>query len=166
MFEIYVTAIVSVPQKIEKSTNTAKDVTSDVSPSTDQEVASRIKELEIFDLEKNNSTFYKDSTSTSKLDEPYIRLAAVILFYLFRSTLKFIGLCCSSAYHMKFDSNLSNKEIMIRIYEVLLQDAAQMDMATKCLRTLLPRQQRNIISLFDNLRTPPKYSEFLNSLSV
>ncbi|VDK78366.1 unnamed protein product [Litomosoides sigmodontis] len=103
--------IEQMPKKIEKPTDAAKDVTSDVCLNTNQEVASRIKELEIFDLEKNNSAFYKDSASTSKLDEPYIRLAA---------------------------------------------DAAQMDMATKCLRTLLPRQQRNIISLFDNLRTPPK----------
>lgn len=37
-----------------------------------------------------------------------------------------------------------------------------MDMAAKCLRTILPRQQQNIIKLFDNLRVPPKYLEFLN----
>ncbi|CAG9538064.1 unnamed protein product [Cercopithifilaria johnstoni] len=42
------------------------------------------------------------------------------------------------------------------VYVRLAADAAQMDMATKCMRTILPRQQQNIIRLFDNLRIPPK----------
>uniref|UniRef100_A0A0R3RGJ7 RPAP1_N domain-containing protein n=1 Tax=Elaeophora elaphi TaxID=1147741 RepID=A0A0R3RGJ7_9BILA len=99
---------ITVPQQIEKSTNAKSDITSDVSATMNQEVTDRIKELEIFDLEKN-PTFCEDSTS--KLDDSYMRLAA---------------------------------------------DAAQMDMVAKCMRTILPRQQQNIIRLFDNLRTPPK----------
>uniref|UniRef100_A0A915PKS9 RNA polymerase II-associated protein 1 N-terminal domain-containing protein n=1 Tax=Setaria digitata TaxID=48799 RepID=A0A915PKS9_9BILA len=47
----------------------------------------------------------------------------------------------------------------------LAADVAQMDMAAKCMRTILPRQQQNIIRLFDNLRTPPKYSEFSKILA-
>ncbi|VDN91242.1 unnamed protein product [Brugia pahangi] len=41
-------------------------------------------------------------------------------------------------------------------YIRLAADAAQLDMATKCMRTILPRQQQNLIRLFDNLRFPPK----------
>ncbi|VDK81302.1 unnamed protein product, partial [Onchocerca ochengi] len=99
-----------VPQQTEKSTGRAKGVTSDVCASTNQEVTDRIKELEIFDLEKNSSVFHEDS-KIKKLDSSYMRLAA---------------------------------------------DAAQLDMATKCMRTIVPRQQQNIIRLFDNLKTPPK----------
>uniref|UniRef100_A0A1I7V6V6 RPAP1_N domain-containing protein n=1 Tax=Loa loa TaxID=7209 RepID=A0A1I7V6V6_LOALO len=97
-----------IPQQTRKSSDTTVSVTSDVCLSTNQEVTNKIKELEIFDLEQS-PTFHKDSVS--KLDDPYVRLAA---------------------------------------------DAAQIDMATKCLRTILPRQQQNIIKLFDNLRMPPK----------
>ncbi|VDP11607.1 unnamed protein product [Onchocerca flexuosa] len=99
-----------VPQQAEKSTGRTSGVTSDICTNTNQEVTDKIKELEIFDLEKNNSAFHEDS-KTNKLDSSYMRLAA---------------------------------------------DAAQMDMATKCMRTILPRQQQNIIRLFDNLKIPPK----------
>ncbi|KAM3727666.1 RNA polymerase II-associated protein [Dirofilaria immitis] len=102
--------IEQIPQQTEKSANTASDVASNMCANTNQEVTNKIKELEIFDLEKNNSAFHKDS-KTNKLDDSYMRLAA---------------------------------------------DVAQMDLATKCLRTILPRQQQNIIRLFDNLRIPPK----------
>ncbi|KAL3990597.1 RPAP1-like N-terminal family protein [Acanthocheilonema viteae] len=100
---------ISVPQQIGKSTGETNNVISDICTNTNQEVANKIRELEIFDLEKNNPAFHKDPIS--KLDDTYVRLAA---------------------------------------------DVAQMDMATKCMRTILPRQQQNIIRLFDNLQTRPK----------
>uniref|UniRef100_A0A1I8EF81 RPAP1_N domain-containing protein n=1 Tax=Wuchereria bancrofti TaxID=6293 RepID=A0A1I8EF81_WUCBA len=100
---------IPVPRQTKKPADAIVCAASSVCASTDQEVTNRIKELQIFDLVQNDLAFHKDSTS--KLDDPYIRLAA---------------------------------------------DAAQLDMATKCMRTILPRQQQNLIRLFDNLRFPPK----------
>uniref|UniRef100_A0A0N5D0E7 Gem-associated protein 2 n=1 Tax=Thelazia callipaeda TaxID=103827 RepID=A0A0N5D0E7_THECL len=38
----------------------------------------------------------------------------------------------------------------------LAADVVQLDIAQKCLRAIIPRQQQNILKLFDNLRIPPK----------
>ncbi|CAI4227135.1 unnamed protein product [Auanema sp. JU1783] len=40
-------------------------------------------------------------------------------------------------------------------YNRLATDAIQIDFATKCLRTMLPRQQQNALKLFDNMKTAP-----------
>lgn len=57
-----------------------------------QEATDKIKELEIFDLGKDNLAFHKESTN--KLDDPYIRLAAVIFHIL--SALIFYSCLCQN----------------------------------------------------------------------
>lgn len=92
---MHIIVIVSVPQQTEKSTDATSGVVSDVCASTNQEITGRIKELEIFGLEGNGPTFDKDSTS--KLDNSYMRLAAVILsHFVFHVLLRLLGCACSA----------------------------------------------------------------------